>query len=970
VAAINRFSSASALAALAIYLPAHAQQANDQQAENLDTVIVTGIRQSLAAGLEQKRNSTQVVESIVAEDIGKLPDNNVIEALQRVTGVQITNRGGGEADGISIRGLPDSTTTWNGRNVFTGTARGLALQDIPANLIRGIDVYKTRSSDQLETGLAGQIDVTTRRPLDFDGFEMSVNTRFIQQAERVDSPIDPNASLLVSNRWDVGGGSMGALVNVSYSRNRWRDQSITAGAMVPFANVANPPVGLGAGADACDGDPADLRNTPPDNPNWIALERIRNFDCRTHAEDQPAPLLWQAGLDRGLPSEAGSTLNINGVEYPYLLARDALFASDLEGDRKRPAANIALQWAPSDTSEYTLEAFYQGYRENIFNNLHFIFLDFAGALGPDPGSTIALYEGTNIIKERLVNFPFGFQSGDSTVQRTDTYVYALSGKWQIGDKLSLVGDLAVQGSQFDTKFLAIQTNRVYERVVFDFNNGGGIPSWHFQTGTGADAEEVMLDPAAWNMGPMFQNQGRSTGGAKTLQLDGDYELGGEGSTFEKLSFGLRYDDRNAIQRSPPTSGAFFMPMGTTLAGAATALGSQEFVHTSESFFDEGSVPRGWAVVSGDFLRENRAEVRALYGLAPEQELIRAFEVEERTSSAYVQTDMTFGDKFRAQVGVRYVRVSTPIEFTDLISRIETRAVSEVDDIMPSATLRFDVTDNFRLRANYGETLRRPDFGQLNPNFNLVEDITQVGYGQGAGGNPDLVAAKGKNYDLTAEWYFARDSAIYGTLFRREIEGLVVPLVRQLTIPGTGLNTDRFVVTQPVNASDGELEGIELGFVYFPELSGFLNGIGFQGSLTKLNSTQNIPLSNSVGEIIGEETTEFFLVSDLSYNLTLAYDRAGLGMRLSYVWRDDFLNNNEQRAFANPIGIWRRPESSLDFQLNYDFNDKLALSFDAVNLTGELQQSYYAFADSGGPEMFNFGSTMISPSYALGLRWRY
>jgi outer membrane receptor protein involved in Fe transport len=93
----------------------------------------------------------------------------------------------------------------------------------------------------------------------------------------------------------------------------------------------------------------------------------------------------------------------------------------------------------------------------------------------------------------------------------------------------------------------------------------------------------------------------------------------------------------------------------------------------------------------------------------------------------------------------------------------------------------------------------------------------VGYGTGAGGNPDLEATKSQNMDLTAEWYFAEDSAIFGTLFKRDIEGLVVPLTRRITIPGTGLNTDQFVVTQPVNASDGELKGLELGFLWFPNL---------------------------------------------------------------------------------------------------------------------------------------------------------
>jgi iron complex outermembrane recepter protein len=365
-------------------------------------------------------------------------------------------------------------------------------------------------------------------------------------------------------------------------------------------------------------------------------------------------------------------------------------------------------------------------------------------------------------------------------------------------------------------------------------------------------------------------------------------------------------------------------------------------------------------------------VRAMY-LQPEEgpALFRSYEVEERTQSAYVQLDMQFGEKLHAQAGVRYSKLTTPIEFNNLIlpGQPETSASSSVDDIMPSLTLRYDVTDTFRLRANYGETLRRPAFVDLNPNFTLTPDLTNIGYGTGIGGNPDLEAAKGKNIDLTFEWYFAEDSAIYGTWFKREIDGLVVPFVQTLIIPGTGLNVDTFQVTRPVNASDGEMDGIELGFLYFPNLPGVFNGFGLQGSLTKLDSGQNIPRFEN-GVIVGQDRSAFFGVSELSYNVTLAYDHAGFGGRLSYVWRDNFLNNNEQRLFANPIGIWRQPESSLDLQLNYDFNEHFALSFDVVNITEEEQKSYYAFSDSGGPEMFNFGNTFITRQLALGVRWKY
>jgi TonB-dependent receptor len=938
VAGIKRISSASAIAALSISITAIAQEPSGSEVE---TVVVTGVREALAKGLENKREATQVIESIVAEDIGKLPDNNVIEALQRVTGIQITNRGGGEAGGgdqpgIFIRGLPDITTTWNGRNVFTGVGRSLALQDIPSNLIGRIDVFKTRASEQIETGLAGQIDVRTRLPFDLPGFEFSVAARGTNQDQRGEN-IDPNISMLAANSWDGDDGRFGALINVSFARSRYRDQSVTAGAQVPFATV-----------------------TGPLPPGFTPLQRI--FDG------------WPTGLDRGLPYEAGSTLNLGGTEYPYFLARDALFASDFEGNRNRPAANIALQWAPNDSSEYTFEAFYQGYREEMFNNLHFTFADWWGALGPDPASTIELFPDTNIIKSRVVGFPFGFNSGDSTQQSTDTFVYALNGKWDVTDKLSLEADLSIQESQFDTSFIAVRTERVPEGITLDFNAGSGIPSWHFTNAAGDNIDENMLDATQWNMGQLFQNRGKDIGRGKTLHLDGDYEFGDSG-VFRRLSFGVRYDDRAAVHHQPVTTNAPFIPGPgpVTLADAQIRVGGTGFASRNRNFMSgEADVPTRWVVPDGFWINNHSREVRELYGENPDgPAMVRSYEVEERTASAYVQQDFAFGDKFTAQVGVRYSEVSTPIEFNNLVlaGTPETRAGSSVDDIMPSVTLRYSVTDDFRLRANYGETLRRPAFADLNPNFTLVQDLTNVGYGTGTGGNPDLVAAKGKNYDLTAEWYFAEDSAIYGTIFRREIDGLVVPFVQELIIPGTGLNVDRFKVTRPVNASDGELEGIELGFLYFPELPGILNGLGVQGSFTKLDSTQNIPRFDATGTIVGEDTSEFFGVSDFSYNVTLAYDHGGFGGRLSYVWRDDFLNNNEARIFANPIGIWRAPEASLDFQLNYDFSENLAVSFDAVNLTEELQQSYYKFADAGSPTLTNFGTTLISRSYAIGIRWK-
>jgi outer membrane receptor for ferrienterochelin and colicin len=137
--------SASVIATLfACCAPALAQDAADEEA-----IVVTGVRASLQNAQELKRNADQIVDSIVAEDIGKLPDNNVADALARVTGVQI-RRDSGEGNSVLIRGLPQVVTLLNGRQVYTTTGRFIALADIPANMLQRVDAYKSVPADQIE----------------------------------------------------------------------------------------------------------------------------------------------------------------------------------------------------------------------------------------------------------------------------------------------------------------------------------------------------------------------------------------------------------------------------------------------------------------------------------------------------------------------------------------------------------------------------------------------------------------------------------------------------------------------------------------------------------------------------------------------------------------------------------------------------------------------------------------------------
>lgn len=202
---------------------------------DLQEVVVTGIRASLQSAQDIKMRAPTVVDSIVAEDIGKLPDVTATEALQRIAGVQIgrdLGEGGGTVNiggaavnsGIEIRGLPQVETTLNGREVFTATgSRVLNFEDVPSNLLAGIDVYKDPTADLLSGGIGGTVDLRTRRPFDFKGLELDASAaeRYADLSGRT----KPEFTALASDRWDTGLGQVGALLSFAYQDRAYRANS-------------------------------------------------------------------------------------------------------------------------------------------------------------------------------------------------------------------------------------------------------------------------------------------------------------------------------------------------------------------------------------------------------------------------------------------------------------------------------------------------------------------------------------------------------------------------------------------------------------------------------------------------------------------------------------------------------------------------------------------------------------------------
>lgn len=229
------------------------EKSNDTKAKEdevfvLEAYVVKGIAAAMQKAQENKRESLQIVESIVADDINKLPDLSVTEALQRVTGISI-QRDLGDGANVALRGLNEVTSTVNGREVFspqvvTGESRQMNLQTIPSEMVSAINVYKTPSADMIEGGIAGTIDIQLRKPLDFNGDLNGYFSVRVAQGEAADAK-KLQYSTVLTDSWKLkNGGKFGVLVNYANQNRDIRQDLNSNGTPLIFNTASGPVIGF------------------------------------------------------------------------------------------------------------------------------------------------------------------------------------------------------------------------------------------------------------------------------------------------------------------------------------------------------------------------------------------------------------------------------------------------------------------------------------------------------------------------------------------------------------------------------------------------------------------------------------------------------------------------------------------------------------------------------------------------------
>lgn len=798
----------------------------------LDAVTVTGYRQSLQKSLDEKRYSTEQVDAIYAEDIGKFPDQNLAESLQRIAGVSI-DREGGEGQRISIRGLGSDFTRvrLNGLEALAtagngssgvNRSRGFDFNTFASELFSQVKVNKTQSAQMDEGSLGSTVDLRGSRPFDFDGFQASASAQ--AGYSELAKDYDPRVSALVSNTW--ADDRFGALLSASYSKRNVYEE----------------------GYNPVRWEHGNHRNSNQSNANnngTYGFCSPAGYDPQTPrnplANETPAGTGSQSNQDRnngwgsygisathcgtGIERPAATAGNIAAYEtatnawiprYPRYIRT----AHEIE----RLGVTGALQFRISDHTLLSFDAMYsqldKDQREDSLGaNLHR-----AANLG---GKTqIVVREAEVDAQNRLVYGVFDnvdFRTESSQIQESTKFQqYSLNLDHHFNDAVKLEAQVGHSSSDYERPVFSLVSfdNSNVDGFVMDMRNGGDMPDMTFPF--------ALNDPAAWswlgygavpvnsngtargsNISEVRLNPSYVSNAFDTAKLDLTFNLN---PTFS-LRTGLAYKDYDMESEEYRHISygrlAQALPAGVSIADLSTTL----------SGFGKnlsGNVPGGWLVPDFGKVAElldincncdtgvQGGDYR-LAGVGHFGSSNNNFQVNEQSLAGYLQLDFNtelLDRAFRGNLGVRVVDtqisasgwapcnaasaannsancesffgVASATAAAGERSLVRSVVNHSYQDVLPSLNLAWDVAENVVLRFGAAKTMARPTLAYLSPSVSggptgYFDDGRVFSINLG---NPKLDPFRSTNYDLSAEWYFAEGGLLSAALFYKDIESYV------------------------------------------------------------------------------------------------------------------------------------------------------------------------------------------------------
>ncbi|HCT28524.1 MAG TPA: TonB-dependent receptor [Stenotrophomonas sp.] len=760
----------TAVVTIALSVSAHAEESGTAETvKSGESIIVTGVRGSVEKAAQKKRKAKQIVDSIVAEDVGKLPDNNVPEALARVTGVQI-DRQHGEGASISIRGMTDISTTINGNEATSGTDRSMNLADIPAELLKAVDVYKTRTPDQVEGGIAGTVNVELRRPLDLDK-GLTVAGSFREVFSNIGNTKSPYGSLLVGDRFDTGIGEMGFLVNASYTRNNYNET---------FAESETPGVFFGT----------DLNSIASDKQSTTLVPYAVNYGTENGRITRPAiNAVWQW--------KASDRLDFV-VEGNYFGSRELRSRDRLHLVLRNGNYNLSdVSYADNGNSDYqTIDG-----------------MTVSAASGTINGGPESYYERVTS-NNYGGNFEAHWHTDHTKINFTTQYNKS---------RREYYGILSTY------RFSTIDS----ATVDFDQDIGAGQgPTLAFNGVDLSDPSQYTLsnlhDERGVNRSSNFAAQMDLTQDLSENGLLRSFQMGARYSN-RKISYRYGYRDSSPLVDGSAVSltdlGYPYETATTDISGSS----SPTWYHLDGSYLlkNMDSV-REWLVANSTTGQDWSTKYPSLNLGSGYASTEKTFAVYGQFNYAFdigVPIDGLFGARV---VNTWGVSDSASYKYDTDWNEVVTTATGRGNfiDILPSFNSIIHFTPKLQLRLAWTKNVQRIGFDALSP-FRIVQSANNTVYA----GNPDLKAYTENSYDASLEYYFGRAGSISLAGYLKKPKGYIYYSVATEYIPELG--TTGSVWTNR-NAGGGTFQGFEVaGQTFFDFLPGFWRNFGVQGNLTWL-----------------------------------------------------------------------------------------------------------------------------------------
>jgi iron complex outermembrane receptor protein len=943
-------------AAVAAALCGSAAWAQGQPAQGAsggtETITITGIRRAIETAITQKKEADTIVESISAEDLGKLPDPSVADSIARLPGIAAQrNKNSGKAQSISVRGMsPDfNGGLLNGREVASsGDSRGVDFDLYPAELLNGVLVYKTPHAGLMGQGLSSTIDLRTIRPLASSGRQVALNYRDMRTG--VDNGV-PN-----------GEGS-GDRMSFGYV-----DQFFDRKLGIALGAVKYEEKGA-----------AQLRvNT------WGGWTPNINTATGQYCGDPPLPATCV-----GVPGGFG-----RDVEY---------------SDQEREGLMAVLQWRPSKDFEAVVDVFQSKGRSANFKK------GIEGFVGGNSGREnyrTAVNDGPINIAPTLTNATI--VNGIATSGTLDNFkgvvrnhnegtddelkAWGVNANWKLGG-WSLIGDVAQskvtkEGARFETTAGLPGNGNTVQRDGAPVTPGStGTVSWTNFNGSNhadlvftsstnfADRNSVRLtDVMGWGGGPNTPQAGyvaspRVSDEIKNLRLSARRDL--EWGPMVGFEVGVNVVER---EKRSTTQEGFLVIAGNPGPFASVAVPGGDTLNVA-----------GFNIPVWD----PRGSLGGVYTLRPNTYgavINRNWAVKEDVTTGFFKADLNgtiFGLEYAGNAGVQVVRTeqrssgfvndsgrctgSTPDSCTSLTGG------KNYTDVLPSLNLSLDLGNDWVTRLGIGKTMSRPTMGQMrasidqpslpNPPLNPQRIVS-------SGGNPEVEPFRATAYDLSVEKYFGRKGYVSVAGFYKDIDTYVLTLPTQydfasvlpagFAVPPAGTVG---LLNRPTNGKGGSIKGVEITVdVPLNLVTSWLDGFGMALNHSDTKSSITIGPGQLPGLINTPLSIPLPGLSRRVTNLRFYYEKHGVQVAVSKRMRSDFLGEIKDYKDDSEI-TFIRGESVVDLQIGYTFPDTtflrgLSVLLQANNVTDERFQQYQT--DRNAPtDVKRYGKT-----YLFGVNYKF